>query len=101
MQSERICTTDGTSVRIDQCALRLSDEPWSYSERHRDDLAAYWQEVLVEPPKMFDGTVHVLTAHALYDGHSTGYSRAPTSRAFFIGASTAAKGRRATGSGHR
>jgi len=72
MQSERICTTDGTSVRIEQCALSLSEEPWSYAEDHRDGIAAYWQEALVERPKMFDGTVHVLTAHALYDGALNG-----------------------------
>ena len=40
MQSERICTTDGTSVRIDQSALSLSEEPWSYAEDHRDGIAA-------------------------------------------------------------
>jgi 8-oxo-dGTP pyrophosphatase MutT (NUDIX family) len=49
-----------------------SIEPWSYAERHRDDIAAYWQEALVERPKMFDGTVHVLTAHAPYDGALNG-----------------------------
>jgi len=72
MQSERICTTDGTSVRIDQCALSLSEEPWSYAEDHRDGIAAYWQGALIERPKMFDGTVHVLTAHALYRGALNG-----------------------------
>ena len=83
MQSERICTTDGTSVRIDQCALSLSEEPWSYAEDHRDGIAAYWQEALVERPKMFDGTVHVLTAHALYRGALNGTFTRTDSRAFF------------------
>jgi 8-oxo-dGTP pyrophosphatase MutT (NUDIX family) len=72
MQRERICTTDGASVRIRHCALSLSTEPWSFAERHRDAIAAYWRRVRAERPKMFDGTVHVLTAHALHDGLLTG-----------------------------
>jgi len=72
MPSPRRCTTDGTSVRIAQCALSLSTEPWSYAQLHREDIAAHWQRARAARPKLFDGPVHVLTAHALHDGAFTG-----------------------------
>jgi len=72
MQPQRLCTTDGTSVRVARCTLALSAEPWSYAERHRDAIAAHWQRARVERPKLFDGPVHVLTAHELREGSLTG-----------------------------
>lgn len=72
MQQQRICTTDGTCVRVAQCELELSAEPWSYAERNRDAIVAYWQRVRTERPKMFDGPVHVLIAHALQGGTFNG-----------------------------
>ena len=65
MQQLPICTTDGNSVRIARCELELTAEPWSYAERHRDAIAAHWVRARAERPKLFDGPVHVLIAHAL------------------------------------
>ena len=48
MQQQRICTTDGTSVRIANCVLALSASPWGYAERHRDAIAAYWERARTE-----------------------------------------------------
>ena len=72
MQQQRICTTDGTSVRIADRVLALSASPWGYAERHRDAMAAYWESARTERPKMFDGPVHVLIAHALQGGTFNG-----------------------------
>lgn len=72
MLRQRMCTPDGTSVRVLSCALALSAEPWSYAGRHREAIAAYWERVRAERPKLFDGPVHVLTAHALDGGSLTG-----------------------------
>jgi len=67
-----MCTPDGTSVRVPRCALALSEERWNYAERHREAIAAYWQRMTAERPKLFNGAVHVLIAHALREGTLTG-----------------------------
>jgi hypothetical protein len=72
MLRQRMCTPDGTALRVLRYALALSDEPWSYAERQREAIAAYWEQVRGERPKLFDGPVHVLTAHALDSGSLTG-----------------------------
>ena len=72
MQQLRICTSDGNSLRVARCELELSAEPWSYAERHRDAIAAHWVRARAERPKMFDGPVHVLIAHALLADTFTG-----------------------------
>lgn len=72
MQLQQICTTDGTSVRIARCALAVSAEPWGYAERHRETIAAHWRRARAERPKLFDGAVHVLLAHALQEGTLAG-----------------------------
>ncbi len=59
-------------MRVDRCALALSGEPWSYAARHREAIAAHWERVRAERPKLFDGPVHVLTEHALHGGTLTG-----------------------------
>jgi len=63
-----MCTSEGTSLPVSRCELALSAEPWRYAERHRDDIAAYWQRVSAERTKLFDGCVFVLTSYALRDG---------------------------------
>jgi hypothetical protein len=72
MLRQRMCTPDGATVRVLSCALALSAEPWSYAESHREAIAACWERVRAERPKLFDGPVHVLTAHALDGGSLTG-----------------------------
>ncbi len=83
MQQQRIGTTDGTSVRIARCELELSAKPWSYAERHREAIAAHWERIRVERPKMFDGPVLVLVANALQGGTFTG-TFAPTDFKSFL-----------------
>ena len=68
MAREQTPAREGISVRIARCALAVSPRPWAYAERHRDDIAAYWRRCQVERPKLFDGTVHVLSAHFLHEG---------------------------------
>jgi len=72
MLPQRMCTPDGTSVRVPRCALALSEERWNYAERHREAIAAYWQRMTAERPKLFNGAVHVLIAHALREVTLTG-----------------------------
>src|SRR5690348_13418591 len=67
-----MCTSEGTSLRVSRCELALSAEPWRYAERHRDAIAAYWQRVSAERPKLFDGCVHVLTSYALRNATLSG-----------------------------
>lgn len=67
-----MCTSDGTSLRISRCELALSKEPWRYAERHREAVAAYWQRISAERPKLFDGCVYVLTSYVLRDATLSG-----------------------------
>jgi 8-oxo-dGTP pyrophosphatase MutT (NUDIX family) len=67
-----MCASEGTAFRVTRCALALSDEPWSYAQRHADAIAAYWKGISAERPKMFDGCVHMLTSYVLHDGTLSG-----------------------------
>jgi 8-oxo-dGTP pyrophosphatase MutT (NUDIX family) len=67
-----MCTSDGTSLRVFRCELALSTQPWGYAERYREAIAAYWQRVSVERPKLFDGCVFVLMSFALREGILSG-----------------------------
>lgn len=45
--------------------LRVTDDPWPFSERYQDKIAAHWERRLRETPGFFNGAVHMLTAHSL------------------------------------
>lgn len=45
--------------------LRVADDAWPFSERHREDINAHWERRARETPGFFNGVVHLLTAHAL------------------------------------
>lgn len=40
--------------------LRVIPAPWSFAERHRDEITAHWAQARVERPCFFNGVVHML-----------------------------------------
>jgi 8-oxo-dGTP pyrophosphatase MutT (NUDIX family) len=57
--------SDDRSVRIARCELSVDPQPWPFAERCRAEIADHWQRAVAERPKLFDGTVYILQAHAL------------------------------------
>ncbi len=57
--------TEDRSLRIAQCELGVSPEPWPFAEDRRAEIAAHWQSAIAERPALFDGTVFMLRSGAL------------------------------------
>lgn len=57
---------DETSVfqaaRVD---LHVTDDPWLFSDRHREAISAHWERRRLVTPNFFNGVVHLLTQYNL------------------------------------
>jgi 8-oxo-dGTP pyrophosphatase MutT (NUDIX family) len=62
----------GGTIRLVHCALAVGGEPWTFAERHKAEIAAYWQRQSIERPKLFDGTIYLLRSYAIEDRALTG-----------------------------
>ena len=59
--------TKGESRRLSCCRLAVGVASWTYAEINKVEIAAYWEKAHVARPKLFDGTVHLLSEYELQD----------------------------------
>jgi 8-oxo-dGTP pyrophosphatase MutT (NUDIX family) len=55
----------GECRRISRCALAVEARRWDYALRHKVAIAAHWQKARITRPKLFDGTIYLMSNYSL------------------------------------
>lgn len=53
---------------VKQLRLEVLEAGWSFAERHHDEIARHWQQVMAEKPTLWNGEVLLCTDAEVYDG---------------------------------
>ena len=70
MASDEI--TGGECRRISRCRLAVGSAHWAYATKHKAEIETNWTKARVARPKLFNGTVYLLSEYELQAGTLSG-----------------------------
>ena len=59
---------NGTVYKVEQCQLRVGDDPWPYATANGAAIEDLWRHASEENPAYFNGTIHLVDDLTISDG---------------------------------